>query len=54
MTVDRQETKLERERGDGIGKVCEPGLEHGMPEAQRATSRRAAHRTISADKDLTS
>ncbi len=35
-TVDRHETKLERERGGtGSGKVREPGLEHGTPEAQR-------------------
>ncbi len=36
-TVDRQEMKLERERGGGggSGKVREPGLEHGTPEGQR-------------------
>ncbi len=36
-TVDRQETKLEREReGTGSGKVREPGLEHGTPQSATA------------------
>ncbi len=33
-TVVRQEIKLEREMGTGSGKIIEPGLEYGMPEAQ--------------------
>ncbi len=31
----RQEVKWQREVGTESGKVHEPGLEHGMPKAQR-------------------
>ncbi len=47
-TVVKQETKLERERGDGIGKGPRAGTRNGMPEVQLHYMLHAAHEAIGA------